>query len=237
MKKYIIGKKVVIEELIKGNIDEVHLSTFFPKIQQECSSRKVPFYIHKNDGFFKKYSKEVDCIGFLKNSYKTFFEVEKFLDEVNKNSQKRKIIIVLDSIQDSGNFGAIIRSAKAFNANYIVFKKDNQVDINEYVIKASVGTINSSCFLKVANLNNTIEKLKKEGYWIYGTCLENASKLEEIKSIPDKVVLILGNEDKGVSQLLLKNADYKIKISTNNDIDSLNVSVSAGIILHYFYAL
>lgn len=142
----------------------------------------------------------------------------------------KSLVLILDEIQDPRNFGAIIRSAEVFKVDLIIIPERNSVRINETVVKTSTGAIEYVNITKVTNLSDTIERLKKLNYWVYGAAGEaNLSYNEE--NYPDKVVLVLGNEGSGIRKKVREHCDKLIKIPMFGKINSLNVSVASGILL------
>ena len=139
---------------------------------------------------------------------------------------------MLDSIQDPHNFGAILRTCDAFGVDAVVYKDDNQTQINDFVIKTSMGAINNLNLFKVTNFARAIELLKKSGYWIYASTL-NKKAIDNTKvNYNDKTVIIVGNEHSGISKLTEKNSDELITINMYGNVQSLNVSVAAGILIY-----
>ena len=144
-------------------------------------------------------------------------------DEINGN------VIMLDSIQDPGNVGTIIRSAVAFNIDTIILG-DNTVDVyNEKVLRASEGMIFNINIIK-RNLVDTIMDLKMNGYDIIGTKVDDGKNIKEFKS--DKYALLVGNEGNGVNGELLDLCDEFAYIKMNNKCESLNVGVATSIIIY-----
>ena len=146
-----------------------------------------------------------------------------------KNKDK-KIIVMLDGIEDPHNLGAILRSADVFEASGIILPKHNSVSLNATVAKTSAGAINYVPVAVVNNLNQAISKLKEEGYWIVSTDGGAEISYSSLKyDFP--VVVVVGSEGRGVSSLVLKNSDYIVKIHQFGHVNSLNASVAAGILL------
>ena len=146
-----------------------------------------------------------------------------------KNKEK-KIIVMLDGIEDPHNLGAIMRSADVFEASGIILPKHNSVSLNATVAKTSAGAINYVPVAVVNNLNQAIQVLKEEGYWIVAT--DGSAKISYSSIKYDfPVVVVIGSEGKGVSSLVLKNSDYIVKIPQFGHVNSLNASVAAGILL------
>ena len=154
------------------------------------------------------------------------------LEEIIAKAKKKekKIIVMLDGIEDPHNLGAIMRSADVFEASGIILPKHNSVSLNATVAKTSAGAINYVPVAVVNNLNQAIKELKEEGYWIVSTDGSAHISYSSIKyDFP--VVVVIGSEGKGVSSLVLKNSDYIVKIPQFGHVNSLNASVAAGILL------
>jgi 23S rRNA (guanosine2251-2'-O)-methyltransferase len=144
--------------------------------------------------------------------------------------KEKKIIVMLDGIEDPHNLGAIMRSSDVFEASGIILPKHNSVSLNATVAKTSAGAINYVPVAVVNNLNQAIKTLKEEGYWIVSTDGSATISYSSIKyDFP--VVVVIGSEGKGVSALVLKNSDYIVKIPQFGHVNSLNASVAAGILL------
>lgn len=139
-------------------------------------------------------------------------------------------ILILDDIQDPGNFGTIIRSAVAFNIDTIVVS-NNTVDLyNSKVIRASQGMIFSINIIK-KDLPEFVSELKNNGYKIYATKVNGGKSLKTIEKMK-KFAIIMGNEGAGVSNNLMKQADNYLYIDMNSRCESLNVAVATSIILY-----
>ncbi len=149
--------------------------------------------------------------------------------------EQPKHILFLDRVTDPHNLGAIIRSAAAFGFEHIVLPKDNTSNINEIVHKTSVGmTFHVKIYFATA-LQNLFKKLKQNEYWITALDMNGNTSLEKIVSDDDKTVLILGSEGRGIRESLLKEADFVSSIPMSDDVESLNVSVSASIAMYEFF--
>lgn len=140
--------------------------------------------------------------------------------------------ILLDDISDPGNLGTIIRSAVAFDVRSIILGS-NTVDIyNDKVIRATQGALFEIDFF-YEDLEKAINILKSKNIKVFGTSLQNSISLYEI-NVPDKWAIIFGNEAHGVKKQLLMQTDQNIIIPISKRMESLNVSVSAGICLYEF---
>ena len=139
------------------------------------------------------------------------------------------LILMLDHLEDPHNFGAIIRSCEAKGVKNIIIPKDRSVSVNETVMKISSGALNHVNIIMVNNLVSTIDRLKKQGYFIYAA--EAGGENYKEVSYALKKCLIIGSEGFGVSKLVKENSDVIISIPMNGKVNSLNASVAAGILL------
>ncbi|OBU78487.1 23S rRNA (guanosine(2251)-2'-O)-methyltransferase RlmB [Mycoplasmoides gallisepticum] len=209
-------------------------------------------YLHKEDHLLLKLIKqkgieyELHTIKWFDNQYRDLSNHQGFVAEIDGSSltisfnqfcekiknEQQGIVVVLDQIHDPGNFGGILRSCLAANVLGVIFKKDNQASINNTVIKTSLGACFYLNLIEVANLSYAIKDLQdKYGFWSYVSNLSDQAQDYNV-DYANKSILIVGNEQKGVSSQLIKNADYQIKIPMYTDkIQSLNVSVATGIML------
>ncbi|WNE41093.1 MAG: Putative TrmH family tRNA/rRNA methyltransferase [Mycoplasmataceae bacterium] len=148
-----------------------------------------------------------------------------------QSQQKFPLIVMLDSIEDPHNFGAILRTAAALAIDGIIIANKNQVPVNSTVVKVSVGGIAHVPVCQVSNLSEAINELKKKDYRIISTICESDSTDYNDFNFDFPICLILGNEHEGVRKGLIKKSDFSLYIPMNNNIGSLNVSVSCGIFL------
>jgi len=143
------------------------------------------------------------------------------------------IVLVLDHIEDPQNLGAILRSADAFNVDAVIMPERRTSPISNAVARASAGAIAWVPILRVSNLRSAIDTLKKAGYWVYAA--DMGGKPLVSAGMAQKAVIILGNEGRGVSEILRKVADDIISIPMQGHVESLNVSVSAAILMYEFW--
>jgi len=151
------------------------------------------------------------------------------LDYLSNLDKEKPLVVILDHIEDPHNFGAIIRTSEALGVDAIIIPNDRCANINSTVVKTSAGAISYMKIIRVASLNATVEKLKKIGYWIIGSDMDGVDYTKIDYNVP--IALIIGNEGKGMSNTLAKACDYVAKIPMSGKINSLNASVSCGIIL------
>ena len=141
-----------------------------------------------------------------------------------------KVIVMLDHLEDPHNLGAIIRTCEAAGVKAIIIPKDRSVTVNDTVYKTSSGALSNVKIVQVNNLVNSLNTLKKNNYFIYGAAMDgtNYQKVD----YATKVVLVIGNEGKGISPLIRKNCDEIISIPMYGKINSLNASVATAILIY-----
>lgn len=160
---------------------------------------------------------------------KKFKDVKEFIDSVESQQQK-SLVLVLDGITDPQNLGAIMRSADQFGVDLVVLPERRSARINTTVNKTSAGASSYVPTVVVKNLRRSLSELKEAAFWVYGADAEG-KPLHEV-DFADRAVLVMGAEGKGLSRLILEECDLTAAIPTAGHIDSLNVSVAAGIILY-----
>lgn len=155
-------------------------------------------------------------------------------DENHDESANEKCtVLVLDSITDPHNVGAILRSCDQFGAALVVLTETRSIhDVtkNETVARASAGASGWVPVAVVKNLARAVEQLKRAGFWVYAADADGDS-LPKV-NFAKKSVLIMGSEGSGISKLLTSQADAIVSIPTCGKLDSLNVSVAAGVLLY-----
>ena len=159
-----------------------------------------------------------------------YCDVEEII-EYAKSKNELPFIIILDGIEDPHNLGSIIRTAECTGVHGIIIPKRRSATVNSTVNKASAGSVQYMKIARVNNLNDTIKYLKEQNIWIYGTDI-NADKYYNEEKYTSGVAIVIGNEGHGISRLVKDNCDILIKIPMWGKINSLNASVSAGIVMY-----
>jgi len=202
------GKRIQeLDQLAKQNNIEVALqdSSFFQKHFSEMNHQSVAIICHKR-------------LEENENYLESLFEKDNLL------------LLILEHITDPHNVGACIRTAAAAGVDAVIVPKNRSCHLTPTVRKISSGGAVLIPFVVVTNIVRTINKLKSAGVMIYGTDMK-ASKLHNEITYGDKSALIIGSEDKGLKRLTLENCDEIIKIKMPGRIESLNASVSTGVML------
>ncbi len=225
----IYGKNVLYEALNANHkIYEVYLrddvyksdTSFLDKLNKKNIKVHVLDKHHMNqmfDGLNQGYGANVE----------NFYDYS--LEEVI-NKEKKQLFLILDKLNDPNNLGAIIRSCDAFSVDAIIIPKKNSVGITDTVVKISTGAIFYVPIVTVSNINQAIEKLKKNNFWVIGTDASANQSIYDIKN-DCNLALVIGSEGYGISPLVSKNCDYLVKIPMSGHVNSLNASVSAGIMI------
>ncbi len=159
-----------------------------------------------------------------------YCEIEDIL-EVAKNKKEKPFIIILDGIEDPHNLGSIIRTAETAGVHGIIIPKRRAVAVNSTVSKVSAGAVEHIKIARVNNINETINYLKENDIWIYGTDM-NTDKYYYDEDFTGNIAIVIGSEGFGMSRLVKENCDFLVKIPMKGKITSLNASVSAGIVIY-----
>ena len=224
---YIYGKNVAKEKINSGEkINKIFLAEKFNdrELFDLIKRNKIKYNLVPN----KLLDSKVD--GLHQGIILDVDDVQTYdLDFVKSIKKDNPILVMLDHLEDPHNFGAIIRTCEALGIDGIIIPNDRSVTINGTVVKTSVGAIYNMPIIKVVNLGNTIEKLKDIGYWIVGTDMIGTDYTEIDYNMP--ICLVIGNEGKGISKLIKDNCDFMATIPMSGNINSLNASVSCGIVL------
>lgn len=147
-----------------------------------------------------------------------------------EEDDKANFVVMLDSLEDPHNFGAIIRTCECAGVDYIIIPRNRSVSVNSTVYKTSSGALSNVKIVEVVNLHNTIKKLKDLGFWVYGS----DAKGKDYRSIDfgGKTCLIIGSEGHGLKQIVNNSCDEIISLPMKGKINSLNASVAAGILIY-----
>ena len=151
--------------------------------------------------------------------------------QVAKERNEDPFVIVLDGIEDPHNLGSIIRTAETAGVHGVIIPKRRAASVNSTVNKASAGAVEHMKIARVTNISDAIEDLKRAGLWICGTDI-NAEKYYYNQDLTGPLAIVIGNEGKGIGEKVKKNCDFLVKIPMKGKIQSLNASVSTGIVVY-----
>jgi len=141
------------------------------------------------------------------------------------------VVVILDSIEDPQNLGSLIRTAEACGAQGVVIPKDRAAGLTPTAVKISAGAAAHLPIVRVTNLAQAIEDLKKLGFWVVGAETRGAKSLYEMK-FDMNVALLIGSEGKGIRPLLLRKCDFTVSIPMRGKISSLNTAMAGAVILY-----
>lgn len=156
---------------------------------------------------------------------------EPYLKALLKRLEQPPFLLVLDGVQDPHNLGACLRTADATGVNAIVIPRDRSVSLTPAVRKVASGAAESVPLIQVTNLSRTLNWLKSEGVWLIGTAGEAQQTLYEV-DLNGPLALVMGGEEKGLRRLTGENCDLLVKLPMLGSVESLNVSVAAGVSLY-----
>lgn len=230
----IIGRKPVLEAINSGAEIEIVYVAF----GQHGDAISRIFTAAKKNSIkvsqvspqkFNSIAKSEDAQGVVAfKSTQKFYELGELIDEAKKSAHP--LLLLLDSIQDPHNLGAILRTAECAGVDGIIVTTNQSSPITETVEKVSAGAVSYVKICPVNNLVQTMNILKEEGFWTVGTSLNNSKNYAEMDyKMP--VALVMGNEEKGIRKLVAETCDFLVKIPMLGKVDSLNVSVATGVLL------
>ena len=148
---------------------------------------------------------------------------------------EKALVLALDEITDPHNLGAIMRSADQFSVSLIIIPERRSASANETVIRISSGAAQYVTIATVTNLARELELLKDNGFWVYGADMNGESSYTT--EFSDRSVIVMGSEGSGMRSLVRQKCDHMLSIPMSGHIDSLNVSVAAGILLYEYRRL
>ena len=223
----VYGRNVAKELLENGKIvQKIILQDGFSdnEILSLIEKRKVPVQY--------KSKREIDRLApGVHQGIILFIPDYKYKDISDVLDDEAKFFVILDHLEDPHNLGAIIRTCEAAKVDAIIMPKDRQAQVNSTVMKTSAGTLDNVNIVTVTNLVSTIDELKKNGFWIVGTALEDSVDYRSI-DYSGKIALVIGNEGSGMSKLVKNACDFIAKIPMYGTTNSLNASVASGIMIY-----
>ena len=231
------GGKRLAKELLESDKDINKI--YITKGEKKGSINKIIAIANEKKVIIvEKDKKQMDMIAQTKNYQGViaivppfkYVEVDDILN-VAKEKNENPFILILDGIEDTHNLGAIIRTAETAGVHGIIIPKRRAASVNSTVSKVASGALEYMKIARVSNITDTIKKLKDEGIWICGTAIDGEKNYYN-QDLTDPIAIIIGNEARGMGNLVKKNCDFLIKIPMKGNISSLNASVSAGIILY-----
>jgi len=229
----IYGVLPVLEALRAANrrVDKVLIADGshekrFSEIIDLCRSRSIAWSRVPRDNFAKHLDSGVNhqgVVAFIAAA--DYVDVDSILDAAGN-----PLLIVLDGVEDPRNLGAILRAAECAGVDGVIIPERRAVGLTDTVAKSSAGAIEYVKVAKAGNLNRLIDDLKDRNIWVVGTSVDAVTTYDEWDWTRPSA-LVLGGEGRGLHRLVAENCDVLVKIPMYGRIDSLNVSVAAGVIL------
>lgn len=223
----VYGKNVASEILKKNEkVRKIFLQDNFndKNIISLIEKNKIPvFYKNKNELDKLADSHHQGIILFIDDF--VYCNLEEF---INKDDA---VVLILDHIEDPHNLGAMIRTCEAAGVDGIILPKNRSVEVNATVMKTSAGALSNIKIASVTNLKSTIDKLKKNGFWIIGTDMIDSVDYRSI-DYSGKVALVIGSEGFGMSRIVRESCDFVANIPMYGKVNSLNASVACGIMVY-----
>ncbi len=153
------------------------------------------------------------------------------LDQLLAGIDGPAFLLILDGVTDPHNLGACLRSADAAGVHAVIAPKDNAVGLTPVAVKVASGAAESVPFVQVTNLARTLDRLKEQGIWLIGTSDDADTTLYQA-DLQGPLALVLGSEGKGMRRLTRERCDLLVRLPMLGRVESLNVSVTAGICLY-----
>jgi 23S rRNA (guanosine2251-2'-O)-methyltransferase len=160
---------------------------------------------------------------------------KKIYNETNFEKILKNNVLILDHIQDTNNFGAIIRSAAAFGFETVFIPKKRSVKITERTFTIASGGMEFIDIVLYNSIFSLLKKIKTSNYWTIGLDMNSNNKIKEINLVDQKIALVLGSEQNGISLEIQKKLDLVAQIDMSDSIESLNASVAAAIAMHQIF--
>ena len=235
--RFLIEGEHLIEECLesgfyKNNLEKVIVRKDFDNetlLSKINSHKGSPEIISIDTKSFNQISETVNSQGIIG-------VVSKLNTELSQNSVDSKLTVALDSINDPGNLGAIIRTCYWFGVDELLIGKESVELYNSKVIRASQGALFNLNIREEVDMEKELQAKDNKGFRIYLTDLSSDKYISELKFASDeKYLFVFGNESNGINKKILGNRNYeKMRIKGFSDCESLNISVAAGIVLNEF---
>lgn len=156
------------------------------------------------------------------------------LYEEAERKQEDPFFIILDELEDPHNLGSILRTADATGVHGVIIPKRRSVGLTQTVAKTAAGALEHVPVARVTNIADTIDELKERNIWIVGTEAEAKEDYRRLDAtLP--IAIVIGNEGKGISRLVLKKCDWTVRLPMKGQVESLNASVAASLLLYEVY--
>lgn len=235
MTQYVYGKNVVKQVLLE------HKKVYEVLIVDSLGDKEIKSILQNSDIPWHSISKKrMDQIADTQNhqgivakidDYKTY-AISEILQQIP--AHKTPLLVMLDSLEDPHNLGAILRTCDCVGVDGVIIAKHRSVRLTPSVAKVSTGAIDTIKVAVVTNLVQALVELKKQGFWVVGADMDQSIDYRKA-SYDMPLVLVIGSEGFGIRPLVKKNCDYCIRIPMEGCVSSLNASVACGVLLYQIY--
>jgi 23S rRNA (guanosine2251-2'-O)-methyltransferase len=237
---YIYGRKPIEEQLLHNheNVMRIFISDRVSSGDEEINQiktfskeKRIPFntVAHKKIHSHVGEVNDQGVIALLNKPH--YHDFNQWLSDLD--SSTNPAVLILDHIEDTHNFGAILRTAAAVGLAGVIVSKDHQAPLNATVFKTSAGAAIKVPIVQVANINQSIKRLQDEKFWVAAVDMpEKKGDIVWNQSFDTPMAFVLGSEGKGVSQRTRELCDFTVGLPLENEVESLNVSVAAAGILY-----
>ena len=220
-------EKINIQKLEEG----AHQSGAVKQIIAKAKEAKIPVY-HSDKAFMDKLldGAKVNSQGVIATASDfAYCAVDDILALAEERGEK-PFIIILDGLEDPHNLGAVMRTAECAGAHGIIIPKRRSVSVNETVLKTSAGAAEHMLCARVTNIGRTIDELKNQGVWIYAC--DMGDELIYDQDMTGPLAIVIGSEGFGISRLVRDKCDFVVSIPMKGQVNSLNASNAAAIIMY-----
>lgn len=241
MSELIVGRNAVLEALKAGReIEKINIQKLekgrnpagsVRQITAKAREAGIPVY-HSDKAFMDKMmdGAKVNYQGVIATaSDYSYCEIEDIVAFAREKDEK-PFIIILDGLEDPHNLGAIMRTAECAGAHGIIIPKRRSVSVNETVLKTGAGAAEHMLCARVTNIAKAIDELKKQGIWIYAC--DMGDELMYDQDMTGSVAIVIGSEGFGISRLVREKCDFVVSIPMKGEINSLNASNAAAILMY-----
>lgn len=236
---YIFGRKPIEEQIIQNpeNILRIFIldkskNQEFDMLRRVAKEHNIPINpITRNKMI--EYAGDVNNQGVIALIKKaSYIDFDTWMNTID--TEQNPAVLILDRIQDTHNFGALLRTAAAVGISGVIIAKDNQAPLNGTVYKTSAGAALRIPIVQVSNINQTIDKLKKSNFWTAAIDIADKGPVETVwdQTYDTPMAFVLGSEGSGIAEKTKEHVDFILSIPMENNVESLNVSVAGAVTLY-----
>ena len=237
MQDIIAGRKPVMEALRAGtNIEKIVFllgvqGTVIEEIRRAAERNKVPV-TQASRQEFRELASDATTQGVvaLLHDVKTFIGLDEIVGAAEAKNE-RPLILILDSIEDPQNLGALVRTAECAGVHGVVIPKHHAASVTSAVVKASAGATEHMAMAEVTNIVSTMDELKERGFWTAGVAVEGDIPFTEF-DYTTPAAIVVGNEGKGIRRLVREHCDRLVRIPMYGSLGSLNASVAGALVMY-----